>query len=68
MNEKHALGVSQWPQCYIRPGENGFVFRSDDLDDLEACLHKIVSDRKRLVEMGHQATNGWSLSTRLSDM
>ena len=47
----HANGTS----CYIRPGENGFVFRSDDPDDLEACLHKIVSDRKRLVEMGHQS-------------
>lgn len=41
--------------CYIRPGENGFVFRSDAPDDLEACLHKIVSNRKRLVEMGHQS-------------
>lgn len=40
---------------YIRPGENGFVFRTDDIDHLEACLDKIVRDRKKLVEMGHRS-------------
>ena len=43
---------SNGTRCYIRPGENGFVFRTNDLDDLEACLDRIMSDRKRLVEMG----------------
>ncbi len=55
----HSLPVacsdSNGTQCYVRPGENGFVFRSDDLDDLEACLSRIVSDRERLVEMGRRS-------------
>lgn len=55
----HALPVvcsdANGTQCYLRPGENGFVFRSDDLDDLEWHLLKIVRNRKRLVEMGHRS-------------
>ena len=39
-------------QCYIRPGENGYVFRTDDLDHLVECMERIISDRARLVEMG----------------
>ena len=42
-------------ECYIRPGENGFVFRTDDLDDLEACLAKIVGDRGKLMQMGRRS-------------
>ena len=52
----HSLPVicsdSNGTQCYIRPDENGYVFRSDDLDDLEECIELILSDRVRLVEMG----------------
>ena len=52
----HSLPVissdSNGTQCYIRPGENGYVFRTDDLDDLEECMERIISDRVRLVEMG----------------
>lgn len=55
----HSLPVvcsdSNGTMCYIRPGENGFVFRSDDADDLEACLDAILSDRDKLIQMGHRS-------------
>ena len=52
----HSLPVicsdSNGTQCYIRPGENGYIFRAGDLDDLESSIERIVSDRVGLVEMG----------------
>ena len=39
-------------QCYIRPGENGYVFKTDDLDHLVECMERIISDRPRLKQMG----------------
>ena len=44
---------SNGTSCYIRHGENGFVFHTDNLDDLEACMLRIVSDRQSLMEMGY---------------
>lgn len=55
----HSLPVvcsdSNGTQYCIQPGENGFVFRTNDLDDLEACLLRLLSDRKRLVAMGRRS-------------
>ena len=55
----HSLPVicsdSNGTMCYIRPGENGFVFRTDDADDLEICLNKTLRNRKRLIQMGHRS-------------
>ena len=52
----HSLPVvcsdSNGTECYIRPGENGFVFRTDDETDLELCLERIIEDRDELVRMG----------------
>ena len=52
----HSLPVicsdSNGTQCYIRPGENGYVFRTDDTDHLEECIERVISDRDRLMEMG----------------
>ena len=52
----HSLPVicsdSNGTQCYIRPDENGYVFRTDDVDDLEECMERVISDRDTLVEMG----------------
>lgn len=39
-------------KCYVRPGENGFIVRTGDGEDLERRLEAIVSDRDRLVRMG----------------
>lgn len=52
----HTLPVicsdSNGTKCYIRPGENGFVFRTDDINDLVKCMERIISDRNQLAEMG----------------
>ena len=52
----HSLPVicsdSNGTRCYIRSGENGYVFRTDDLDHLEECIERIISDRVRLRAMG----------------
>ncbi len=52
----HSLPVvcsdSNGTECYIRPGENGFVFRTDDEAELEVCLERIIEDRETLVGMG----------------
>jgi len=52
----HSLPVvcsdSNGTECYIRGGENGYVFRTGDETDLEACLERIVGDRETLVRMG----------------
>ena len=52
----HSLPVicsdSNGTHCYIRTGENGYVFRTDDLDHLVECMERIIEDRSRLIEMG----------------
>ena len=52
----HSLPVicsdSNGTMCYIRPGGNGFVFRTNDPYDLEMCLERILKDRKTLIQMG----------------
>ena len=55
----HCLPVvcsdSNGTSCYIRPGENGFVFRTDDVDDLVSCLDRVVANREVLIEMGRRS-------------
>lgn len=41
--------------CYIRPGENGYVFRTDDVDDLVRGLQRILANREGLVDMGRRS-------------
>jgi len=36
----------------VRSGGNGYVFRTDDSEDLEQCLERIIIDRVGLMEMG----------------
>ena len=52
----HSLPVicsdSNGTRCYIRPGENGYIFKSDDLDHLVECMERIIEDRDRLMKMG----------------
>ena len=40
---------------YLRRGENGLVFRSGDVGDLEACIESMIEDRDRLVSMGRRS-------------
>ena len=55
----HSLPVvcsdSNGTMCYIRPGENGFVFRADDAEDLKLCMDRILKSRERLIQMGHRS-------------
>ena len=39
-------------KCRVRPGENGYIFRTDDSDHLEECIERIIQDRTKQVEMG----------------
>ena len=41
--------------CYVRHGENGFIFRSGDIDDLTACIERVIKDREHLLEMGRRS-------------
>lgn len=43
-------------QCYIEHGRNGYVFVSDDLQDLTAKLVAAVGDRERLMRMGARSS------------
>lgn len=55
----HSLPVicsdSNGTQCYVHPGKNGFVFRSNDLNDMESCMHRILRCRESLMEMGQHS-------------
>ena len=46
---------SNGTSCYVRFGESGYVFRSDDVDDLVACLERLMTDKRRLIEMGRRS-------------
>jgi glycosyltransferase involved in cell wall biosynthesis len=39
-------------QWYIERGRNGFVFRSDDVEDLTAKVEEAIADRDELARMG----------------
>lgn len=40
---------------YVEDGDNGFVFTSDDREDLSEKLEWIVADRQRLTKMGRRS-------------
>ncbi len=44
-------------QCYIRNGENGFVFKKDDLTDLIDKIEKILANHDHLQRMGQTSFN-----------
>lgn len=52
----HSLSIicsdANGTKCYVRPGENGYIVRTDDADDLERKLETVVRDRDRLMRMG----------------
>ena len=48
---------------------NGFVFQSDNLSSLTACLNKALSDKKLLTEMAKESKriiNGWSYKENIA--
>lgn len=42
-------------KCYIKEGENGYVFKSHDEKDLADKIEKIITDRDKLKLMGESA-------------
>lgn len=42
-------------RCYIIEGYNGYIFRSDDVDDLRDKIEKIICDRETLMKMGQRS-------------
>ncbi len=42
-------------QCYIKNGENGYVFKAKNILDLQEKVSLIISDRKKLYEMSKKA-------------
>jgi glycosyltransferase involved in cell wall biosynthesis len=42
-------------KCYIKEGENGYVFTSHDFFDLQEKIEKIAKDRENLKRMGEAA-------------
>lgn len=45
-------GTTSGTRWYIEPGRSGFVFESDDYEDLRVTMTEAVSDRSALVRMG----------------
>ena len=52
----HSMPVLCSESCGLKPcvrsGENGYVFRTDDVDHLVECMELIISDRGQLMKMG----------------
>jgi glycosyltransferase involved in cell wall biosynthesis len=42
-------------KCYIKEGENGYIFASHDFFDLQDKIEKIAGDRENLKQMGEKA-------------
>lgn len=42
-------------RCYIVEGYNGYIFRSNDVDDLRDKIEKIICDRATLMKMGQRS-------------
>lgn len=55
----HCLPVicsdSNGTRCYIEEGQNGYVFESDNLQDLIGKIRLIIEDRSQLVDMGRKS-------------
>lgn len=41
--------------CYVEEGVNGFLFRDNDMEDLREKIKTMVSDRKRILDMGRNS-------------
>lgn len=41
--------------CYVEDGVNGYLFRDNDISDLQTKITAIISDRGRLTDMGSQS-------------
>ncbi len=47
----------------VHPGENGAIFRTDDIDDMARAIRDVIEDPARLAAMGRKSLeliNRWS--------
>jgi glycosyltransferase involved in cell wall biosynthesis len=55
----------------VRPGENGAIFRTDDIDDLTQILRGVLADADRLVAMGRRSReiiDRWSFAEDIAGL
>ncbi|MBM3525257.1 MAG: glycosyltransferase family 4 protein, partial [Alphaproteobacteria bacterium] len=55
----------------VRSGENGAVFRTDDIDDMARALREVVGDPGRLAAMGRRSLeiiDGWSFAEDIAGL
>jgi len=55
----HGLAVittdSNQTSCYTEPGENGYVIKSNDLEDLKKKLEILINDKTKLKKFGYKS-------------
>ena len=42
-------------KCYIKPGENGYIFQSKNVDDLVSKIEEIIKNKENLIKMGEKS-------------
>ncbi len=42
-------------KCYIKEGENGYIFKSRDKEDLKNKIELIIKDRENLIKLGERS-------------
>ena len=66
MNAARAVIVSDQVGCgpdLVRHGENGFIFKAGDVDDLKLALHETLANKDRCISMGQTSAriiSDWS--------
>ncbi len=46
---------SNGTSCYIRQGENGFIFKDAEYEDFRNYVERLVGDRERILRMGEES-------------
>lgn len=60
MNAARAVIVSDQVGCgpdLVRHGENGFIFKAGDVDDLKLALHETLANKDRCISMGQTSAS-----------
>ena len=55
----------------VRPGDNGAIFRTDDIDDMARALREVVGDAQRLAAMGRRSLeiiDRWSFAEDIAGL